>query len=91
MADWKVFCKYKLETTKLLCYLRKTYGDKIVVHHGGKGDYLGMDLNFTQKGVLQVDMIKYIREVIEERSEEISKGSPTPDNENIYEMRDNKA
>jgi hypothetical protein len=54
----------------------------------GKVEYLGMNLDFTQMLVFQVDMIKYIGEVVVERTEEMTKSSFTPHNTNVFKTRD---
>jgi hypothetical protein len=37
---------------------------KLRMHKGCKHDYLGMDMEFTSKGTLQVSMITYLKNVI---------------------------
>ena len=59
----KISCKIKFEVTKLICYLQRIYEDEMTVHHGGKGKYLGMDLDFTEPGFFQVSMTRYIDKI----------------------------
>jgi hypothetical protein len=82
--DLKISCKDKYEVTKLICYLRKIYGDKMTVHRGGKGKYLGMHLDFTEQGIFQVDMSSYIMGILEEFPEAITKDSPSPQLDNLF-------
>ena len=83
--DLKISCKNPFELTKLLCYLEGIYGDKIIAHRGNKGNYLGMDLDFTEKGVSQVSTLNYIGEIF---AEAITKSAPAPQNENLFKVRD---
>lgn len=47
-----------------------------------------MYLDFTEKGVFQIEMIKYTGEIIEEFPETITKSSPTPHNEHLFNVRE---
>eukprot|EP00804_Cyclotella_cryptica_P009375 CCRYP_018081-RB/>CCRYP_018081-RB protein AED:0.27 eAED:0.27 QI:0/-1/0/1/-1/0/1/0/175 len=88
--DLKISCKDKFEVAKLICYLRKIYGEKMTVHRGGKGKYLGMHLDFTEDGVFQVDMSSYVEGIIEEFPETLSKCSPTPHSDGLFAVKDNE-
>ena len=46
-----------IENTKLLKYLNKIYGDGITFTRGKKFTYLGMDMDYTERKVLQVSMV----------------------------------
>ena len=72
--------------TKLLCYLKGIYEDKFIAHHSNKGDYLGTDLDFTEKGIFQVSMINYIREIFDDYPKPITKSTHTPHNENLFKV-----
>eukprot|EP00804_Cyclotella_cryptica_P017574 CCRYP_006738-RC/>CCRYP_006738-RC protein AED:0.40 eAED:0.33 QI:0/-1/0/1/-1/1/1/0/582 len=86
--DLKISCKDKFKVTKLICYLRKIYGEKMSVHRGGKGKYLGMHLDFTEPGVFQVDMSNYIKGILEEFPEELTRKSPSPHTDNLFTVKD---
>eukprot|EP00804_Cyclotella_cryptica_P006521 CCRYP_012793-RA/>CCRYP_012793-RA protein AED:0.48 eAED:-0.14 QI:0/-1/0/1/-1/1/1/0/107 len=60
MDDLKISRKSKIEATKLKCYPRNIYVEKMTIHGGGKGKYLGMYLDFAKRGVFQVDMLHYV-------------------------------
>ena len=66
-------CKNPYENTKLLLYLNKIYGDGITFTRGKKFDYLGMDMDYTEDGVLGVSMLPYIDSILEEFPELIEK------------------
>jgi hypothetical protein len=89
--DLKISCKSKIEVTKLICYLRRIYGDKMTIKRGGKGKYLGMNLDFTEPGVFQVDMAQYIREVIDEFPEQIVRSSPTPHSDSLFKVNEEES
>ena len=74
----KIACKDSFEVTKLLMYLIRIYRNKIVAHWGKKHNYLGMDLNFSEKGVFRVSMGPYINKIREDFPEEITSTAPSP-------------
>jgi len=81
-------CKDSYENTKLLKYLNKIYGDGITFTRGHNFDYLGMDMDFSEKGVLGVSMIPYIENILEEFPELIDKISPTPAADYLFKVRE---
>ena len=48
------------------------------MHLGKKHDYLGVDMEFCNDGALEVSMIKYLKNVIEEFPEVIKGRAATP-------------
>ena len=70
--DLKVSHKDYHEITRFLKYLGDLYGNRNSVNRGDVHDYLGMDLDFSNKGVLQVSMIKYIKKVFDDFPELIT-------------------
>ena len=52
------------QNTKFTVYLASIYGNGLVVHRGQVHDYLGMDLNYTKDGIVQVSMIKYTSKIL---------------------------
>eukprot|EP00804_Cyclotella_cryptica_P030969 CCRYP_013562-RB/>CCRYP_013562-RB protein AED:0.42 eAED:0.03 QI:0/-1/0/1/-1/0/1/0/310 len=86
--DLKISCKSKVEVTKIICYLRNSYGDKMTIKRGGRGKYLGMNLDFSEPGVFQVDMCQYVREIIDGFPEQIVKTSPTPHSDNLFTVKE---
>eukprot|EP00804_Cyclotella_cryptica_P030533 CCRYP_020167-RC/>CCRYP_020167-RC protein AED:0.22 eAED:0.15 QI:0/-1/0/1/-1/0/1/0/594 len=85
--DLKISCKSKVEVTKLICYLREIYGDKMTIKRGGKGKYLGMNLDFTEPGVFQVDMSHYVKEILDGFCEEVTKTSATPHSDSLFTIK----
>ena len=74
--------------TKLLVYLHKLYGRKIVAQRGNKGVYLGMNLDFSERGVFMVDTVPYIKTIFKDFPEEIKSTSPTPHADHLFKVRD---
>ena len=68
--------------------MAETYGPNITVARGETHDYLGMDLDFSTKGVAKISMIKYLRKVISDFPEEIKGTSVPPYTENLFKVRD---
>jgi len=60
------------------------------MHLGKKHDYLGVDMEFCDDGALEVSMIKYLKNVIEEFPEVIKGRAATPAHEKLFVIRDEK-
>jgi len=83
-------CKDDFELTKFSCYLGRIYGSKLSMHTGRKHDYLGVDMEFTDEGTLEVSMFKYLRNVIEEFPEKITGRAAMPAAGHLFDIRDEK-
>jgi len=81
--------KNPVENTKLLIYLNRIYEDGVTFQRGRKITYLGMDLDYTEKGVLSVSMLPYIDNILEKFPEIIQNTSPTPAAEHLFKVREN--
>jgi hypothetical protein len=86
--DLMVSCEEDFELTKFSCYLARTYGMKLLMHLGKKHNYLGMDMEFTDKGTLQVSMIMYLKNVIGEFLEKIEGRAATPAADHLFTARE---
>ncbi len=84
MASWKD----NSELTMLLYYLAKIYGPKVTMHTGDRHDYLGMDIHFSEEGVLNVSMVAYLRNVINSFLEVIMGSASTPAADHYFNMRE---
>ena len=56
----KVSHKEPFEVTKFAQYLSIIYGEKLKVQRFKVHDYLGMDLDYSEPGVVKVSTIKYL-------------------------------
>ena len=56
-------------------WLQMKYGDHgaVTAHRGKKHDYLGMILDYTEKGKVKIDMIKYVADMIDDFPETLNK------------------
>ena len=70
-------------------WFEKKYGDPKVAQvksvRGKRHDYLAMNLDFQEKGKLKVDMVDYIKGMVDEFPEELGKSS-CPWNENLFKV-----
>lgn len=80
-------CEDDFELTKFSCYMGKLYGPKMSMHLGKKHDYLGVDMEFCDDGTLEVSMINYLKNVINEFPELIKKGSDTGSRQTVRDQR----
>jgi hypothetical protein len=70
--DLLALCKVNFELTKFSCYPGKIYGPKLSMHMGKKHNYLRVDMEFNEDGMLDVSIITYLKNVLAgfpERSE----------------------
>jgi hypothetical protein len=77
-------CKNDFELTKFSCYLGKIYGPKLSMHTLRKHDYLGVDMEFKENGMLDVSMITYLKNVISAYPELITGKSATPTADHLF-------
>jgi hypothetical protein len=75
--DLKISHLRPQRVTELLLYLEQLYGEPMVVTRGKKHTYLGMDFDYTTKGVVKVSMDGYIEETLEEFPEHVVKPAKT--------------
>ncbi len=88
MDDLKVshFDPHKI--TKFGDWLSATYEVTVVLHQGKVHDYLGMIFNFSKKGKVMVNMIEYIKNIIDDFPEEIVGTKTTPAADHLFEVQD---
>eukprot|EP00957_Ditylum_brightwellii_P013161 993947-Ditylum_brightwellii.AAC.1 len=65
---------------------KKIYRNRMTVHHGKVHEYLGMDLDFSNPKLLKIGMIKYIKKIHEEFSEEIKSVDVTLAAEHLFDV-----
>jgi hypothetical protein len=88
--DLMVSCETDFELTKFSCYLAKIFGPKLTMHTGNKHEYLGMDMEFNQDGTLDMSVIKYLENVIDEFPELIQGKAAMPESDHLLQIRDDK-
>ncbi len=69
-------------------YLASIYGEGLVVHRAKVHNYLGMDVNFANKGIAQISMITYKAKVLTNFPEAITSSCATPAANHLFTIRD---
>jgi hypothetical protein len=86
--DLKVSHKSNVKLAKLLRFLGKKYGNRIIVNRGLMHNYLGMDFDYSQPGAVQISMIKHIQKVFDDFPDKIGKSASTPASDHLFQVRD---
>ena len=77
-----------MKNTKLALYLSGIYGNDLSIHGGKIYDYLGMQLDYSEKGSLVVAIIKYLHKVIKEFPERITRYAATPAADLLFQVQE---
>jgi hypothetical protein len=72
-----------------ITWIKSIYGEDMRVSRGKKHDYLGMDLDYSVQGEMKVTMIDYLKRVITEFPEEITRTASSPAAERLFTVRPN--
>jgi hypothetical protein len=83
-------CEANFELTKFSCYQARIYGPKMTMHTGTKHDYLGMDIEFNEDGMLDTLMIAYLKNVIADFPKLIHGKAATPASDHLFQVKDKK-
>ena len=81
--DIKVYHKDPFQVTKCACYLQLIYGKTPTVKRGKIHDYLGMKLDFSERGRVKVSMIKSVGKIFW-----VKFTSATPAVDHLFKVRD---
>jgi hypothetical protein len=81
-------CEVDFKLTRFSCYLAKIYGPKLTVHTGQRHDYLGVGMDFKDDGMLDMSMVAYLKNVISEFLEMISRKAATPAADHLFQIRE---
>jgi len=82
-------CKDTFELTKLQCYLCSIYGPGLTINRGAKHHYLGMGLKFCKGRSLEVGMLDYVKDVINDFPEDVGIASyKTPAAGHLFQVRE---
>jgi histone deacetylase 1/2 len=85
--DLKLSHRRKAEIKKIEHWLRSIYGN-VTVSYGDKHTYLGMDLDYSEKGKCRITMPGYTREVIDAFPEVINGSAATPAADHLFQTRE---
>ncbi len=72
------------EVMKFGEWLSKTYGVSVTAHRGKVHDYLGMIFDFSKKGKVMINMIKYLKNIINNFPEEIIATRMSPATNHLF-------
>jgi hypothetical protein len=80
---------------ELLAWMQDKYGKfgDVTSHRGKEHDYLGMIMRFGNDGVVEIDMKRYVEEMLEEFPVKFkeTEGAPTPASDNLWTLGPKKA
>ena len=86
--DLKVSHVVTKEVDEFGDWLTATYGKKVTAHRGQVHDYLGMIFDYRQDGVVMINQIEYIKSILKEFPEEITKTRVSPAADYLFTVRD---
>ena len=79
---------------KFYKWLNEMYGQcgDVTQHRGKVHDYLGMNFDFSDKGKVKIDMIDYVKAMLDEFPVELKDDdtAPTPAPENLFAPSEEK-
>ena len=80
--DLLITCQDEVMLDRLEKYLTKVY-KKVTSRHGKIHSYLGMNFNFSQGSIVNINMPGYIQELLKEYG--VQKVASTPSNNNLFQ------
>jgi hypothetical protein len=90
--DLKISHAEKMEIDKFVEWLKENYEDEgignIKVSHGSVHDYLGMKLDFSKPGEVKINMVDYVKKMIEAFPENRTSVAKTPAALHLFDIRD---
>ena len=75
------------EVTKMIGWFKSIYG-KVKVSRGKLHQYLGMDMDFGEKGKLKMSMVTFPKKTIGEFPEAMTGSATTPAVEHLFRVRE---
>ena len=86
--DLKISHVDEAEVTTIIKLLSTEFGKEaaLTIHRGKIHDYLGMKLDYSEKGIVKIDMEQYVQNILKEMPEEMSGVSPTPAANHLFDV-----
>ena len=84
--DLKISHVDKRCVSKIIKYLDGIYPG-VTITRGKIHEYLGMTFDFSTKGAVKISMVDYTKKIIEGFPEEITRTSPTPAADHLFQVR----
>ena len=85
--DLKISHVDKMEVTRIIEWFKGIYGN-VRVSRGKVHDYLGMHLDFRDKGKLKISMVPFLKKIIDDFPEAITGSAATPAAAHLFDVRD---
>ena len=87
--DFKASHVHERVLDEFVEWLKRKFGsdvNKLKVHKGKVHDYLAMNLDYTVKGQVRIDVIKHVKDMTKEFLEQINKAHVTPASVKLFSM-----
>ena len=85
--DLKISHVDATKVTAVIEWFKTIYGN-VRVSRGKVHDYLGMNLDFSDKGKLKISMVPFLKKIIEDFPERITGSAATPATDRLFDVRD---
>ena len=85
--DLKISYHTDVAITTVVRWLESIYGT-LDASCGSKHQYLGMDLDYSEKGKVKISMEQFTRKVIDEFPEALPKTAGSPADDNLFTVQD---
>ena len=85
--DLKISHEKEDEVTKFILDLAKFYGNKISVHRGKVHSYLGTDLDYSEKGMVKISMIRYLQKILTSFPDVVKSKAKSPAARHLFQTR----
>ena len=86
--DLKISHVDPIEVTKIITLLSDTFGKEapLTVNRGLTHDYLGMTIDYSDKGKVKIDMKDYIENILKEMPDDMAGVAPTPAANHLFDV-----
>ena len=86
--DLKISHVDPVEVTKIINMMSSVFGKEapLTVRRGKSHDYLGMNLDYTETGILKIEMTGYIENILKEMPAEMAGEAPTPAANHLFDV-----
>jgi hypothetical protein len=86
--DLKISHVDHTEVTKIIELLSAEFGKEapLTINRGKTHEYLGMSLDFSEKGIARVSMAQYVKNILMEMPDDMKGVSPTPAANHLFDV-----
>jgi hypothetical protein len=88
--DLKISHVDPVEVTKIIALLSEAFGTEapLTINRGLTHDYLGMTIDYSDKGKVKIDMKDYIKNILNELPVDMAGVAPTPAANHLFDVND---